>query len=144
MKKILNKFAILAILAIAVLSSCNKENDPQIGVGVGVGPNGIFIDIYSTNGGGYSNGGNYYPGNWGSSNEVKFNGYVEKKPWSVMQAVEITDGRGNTIIGPDGNPVYANIQNSLPMLQNWDYSKGPQKVVVPGSYVNFEWFYTIQ
>ncbi len=143
MKKLVNKFAILAILAIAVLSSCSKENDPQIGVEVGVGPNGIFIDIYSTNGGGYANGGNYYPGNWGTSNEVQFLGYVEEQPYSVMEAVPITDGRGNILVGPDGRLVFSNIQNSMAKLSNWDYSKGPRSMVITGSYINYEWFYAM-
>lgn len=134
MKKFFYKIAILATF-VAGVSSCN-DNDVPVAVNVGVGNGGVFINIYI---GGSTNNGYYYPSNWGNSNEIWFEGYVEELPYS-MEGVPITDGQGNTIIGPDGKGVFANVQTSMQKLQNWDYSKGPRKVSISGKAA---WFYVI-
>lgn len=139
MKKI-NRIIVLVALLATSLSSCNKDDDVDVRVAVGVGNGGIFIDIYA---GGYVNNRYYYPNNWGNPNEVKFLGYVEQVPYSMVD-VPITDGKGNVLIGPDGGPVLANVQTSMMKLSNWDYAKyGPQRVSIEGSISNGSWFYVI-
>lgn len=114
-------FSVFALMG--ALSSCANEDDPQIGVGVGVNNGGVWIDISFGN---YTGGGYYYPNGypsaWSRSNEFSFVGYIWTNP-VANTGRPVFDSAGKPLVGPNGGIVTVEIFPSMMKFLQYDRSK---------------------